>query len=234
MKEILKKWRGKLIVSSQAEGDDPFNNPADVAKFARAAEMGGAAGIRTEGVAKTKAVCETVKAPVVSLLKGQFADGTVCITRNESDVAALIEAGAQMIAIDGTFRIWNGDSGPDFIAKMIQKFPQTLFMADIATTDEALACEKAAVHCVSTTLGGYTPETAHRKGEGPDWDLLKSCVARLSIPVIAEGRYNTPDAAVKAIRLGAWAVVAGTAITRPRVITGWFAEKLRKESDGAL
>jgi N-acylglucosamine-6-phosphate 2-epimerase len=234
MNDILKNWRGRLIVSCQAEGDDPFNNPADLAKFAKAAEMGGAAGIRTEGIAKTKAICEMVNLPVVSLLKGHFADGTVCITRNETDVAALIEAGAQMVAIDGTFRIWNGDSGPDFIAKMIKKFPQTLFMADIATAEEALACENAGAHCVSTTLGGYTPETANRKGEGPDWDLLKDCVAQLSIPVIAEGRYNTPDAAVNAIRQGAWAVVAGTAITRPRVVTGWFADKLKKESDGAL
>nr|MBP8920769.1 N-acetylmannosamine-6-phosphate 2-epimerase [Micropruina sp.] len=32
-----------------------------------------------------------------------------------------------------------------------------------------------------------------------------------------------PAQAAEAIRLGAWAVVVGTAITHPTTLTGWFA-----------
>jgi N-acylglucosamine-6-phosphate 2-epimerase len=44
MNNILNKLQNQLIVSCQAEGNSPFNNPEDVAKFAVCAEMGGAAG----------------------------------------------------------------------------------------------------------------------------------------------------------------------------------------------
>jgi N-acylglucosamine-6-phosphate 2-epimerase len=42
------------------------------------------------------------------------------------------------------------------------------------------------------------------------------------INVIAEGRYNSPDRAAKAIELGAFSVTVGSAITRVEHITQWF------------
>ncbi len=39
---------------------------------------------------------------------------------------------------------------------------------------------------------------------------------------MAEGRYNTPELAAKAIESGAVAVTVGSAITRLEVVTQWF------------
>jgi len=227
MNEFLKQLKGGMIVSCQAEGDDPFNaNPEYMALFARAAEMGGAIGIRTQGIEKLKAIKRATKLPVIGLLKSQFPDGTVCITGSFNEVEQLIAAGSDIVAIDGTFRKREGLSGPEFI-KEVKKRYGCIVLADIATYAEAKACEEAGADCVSTTLNGYTPDTLQFH-DGPNYDVLKECVDGLNIPVFAEGRYNTPAEAGKAIELNAYAVISGTAITRPRVITQWFVNEIKK------
>lgn len=227
MNELLKQLKGGMIVSCQAEGDDPFNaNPEYMALFARAAEMGGAIGIRTQGIEKLKAIKRATKLPVIGLLKSQFPDGTVCITGSFNEVGQLIAAGSDIVAIDGTFRKREGLSGPEFI-KEVKKRYGCIVLADIATYAEAKACEEAGADCVSTTLNGYTPDTLQFH-DGPNYDVLKECVEGLTVPVFAEGRYNTPAEAGKAMELNAFAVISGTAITRPRVITHWFVNEIKK------
>ena len=49
---------------------------------------------------------------------------------------------------------------------------------------------------------------------------------RIAPCVIAEGRIRTPEQAAEALRCGAWAVVVGSAITRPEHVTGWFCAAL--------
>lgn len=220
----------KLIVSCQAEGDSPFNSPEGVTNFAITALQGGAAGIRTCGVEKTKSIVEHTDVPVIGLTKAYFSDNTVCITGTFDDVEALIQTGVHIIAVDGTFRIReNNFSGPDYIAEIKRRFPDALIMADISTIEEAQACKKAGADCVSTTLCGYTPETIHESKNGPSIELLKNCVHLFpGYPVFAEGRYNTPEDAALAIEAGAWAVVVGSAITRPHLITKWFVEAINK------
>lgn len=227
MNKLIEQLRGGMIVSCQAEGDDPFNaDPEYMALFARAAEMGGAIGIRTQGIAKLEAIKRTTKLPVIGLLKSQFPDGTVRITGSFAEVEQLIQSKSNIVAIDGTFREREGLAGPDFIKAVKQRYG-CLVLADIATFEEAKACEEAGADCVSTTLNGYTPDTKQFH-DGPNYDVLKECVNGLSIPVFAEGRYNTPAEAGEAMKLGAFAVISGTAITRPRVITQWFVEEIKK------
>ena len=227
MNKLIEKLKDGMIVSCQAEGEDPFNaDPEYMALFAKAAEMGGAIGIRTQGIEKLKAIKRAVKLPLIGLLKSKFADGTVCITGSFAEVEQLIAAGSDIVAIDGTFREREGLSGPDFIREVKNRYG-CLVLADIATFGEAKACEEAGADCVSTTLNGYTPDT-QQFHEGPNYDVLKECINGLSIPVFAEGRYNTPTEAGKAMELGAYAVISGTAITRPRVITQWFVEEINK------
>lgn len=227
MNELLKQLKGGMIVSCQAEGDDPFNaNPEYMALFARAAEMGGAIGIRTQGIEKLQAIKRATKLPVIGLLKSQFPDGTVCITGSFNEVEQLIAAGSDIVAIDGTFRKREGLSGPEFI-KEVKKRYGCIVLADIATYAEAKSCEEAGADCVSTTLNGYTPDTLQFH-DGPNYDVLKECVEGLIVPVFAEGRYNTPAEAGKAMELNAYAVISGTAITRPRVITQWFVNEIKK------
>ncbi len=216
-----------LIVSCQSEGDDPFNeNPEYMALFARAAVMGGASGIRTQGVEKLKAIKRFVSVPVIGLLKSKFADGTVRITGSFSEVEQLVDAGSDIIAIDGTFRKREGISGPDFIAEVKNRYG-CIVLADIATYDEALACANNGVDCISTTLNGYTPDTLVHN-EGPNLELLKAIVNNVTMPVFAEGRYNVPQDASDAIKIGAYGVITGTAITRPRVVTSWFVDAINK------
>ena len=227
MNKLIEQLQGGMIVSCQAEGDDPFNaDPEYMALFARAAEMGGAVGIRTQGIAKLNAIKRATKLPVIGLLKSLFPDGTVRITGSFDEVEQLINAKADIVAIDGTFRERNGLTGPEFIRKVKKRY-DCLVLADIATYGEAKACEEAGADCVSTTLNGYTPDTLQYH-DGPNYNVLKECIRDLSIPVFAEGRYNTPAEAGNAMKLGAFAVISGTAITRPRVITQWFVEEINK------
>jgi N-acylglucosamine-6-phosphate 2-epimerase len=215
-----------LIVSCQAEGNDPFNTPDGVLLFAKAAIMGGAAGIRTEGFEKTKKIKENVNAPVIGLIKSYFEDGFVRITGSFEDVEKLIDTGCDVIAIDGTFRKREGFTGPDFI-KEVKKRYGVCVMADIALYEEGAACEAAGADCLSTTLSGYTPETTGLQHNEPDFNLLKNLAVVLKLPVIAEGRVNTPEYAARMIQSGAWSVVVGTVLTRPRIVTGWFVDAIK-------
>jgi len=224
---ILYQLKGGLIVSCQAEADDPFNSPIGVTLFAKAAVMGGAYGIRSEGIEKTKMILSNVSVPVIGLTKSTFEDGSVKITGSMKEVKSLIEIGCHVIAIDGTMRLREGVSGPDFISHVKEKY-KTIIMADVSTLEEGIACVEAGADCISTTLSGYTSETRDLNNGKPDFELLKNLVRRIKKPVFAEGRYNTPSDCVQAIKLGAWAVVVGTAITRPRVVTSWFVEAIEK------
>ena len=91
----------------------------------------------------------------------------------------------------------------------------------------SLCCYKGEI-TVSTTLCGYTPYTMKETKHGPSLEILRNCVKALpDCPVFAEGRYNTPVEAARGIENGAWAVVVGSAITRPHLITQWFSEALQ-------
>ncbi len=225
--EIISKLKHGLIVSCQAEGDSPFNSPEGVTMFAKSAIAGGAAGIRSEGIEKTKMILNTVDVPVIGLIKSSFDDGSVKITGSFSDVDDLSFIGCPIIAVDGTFRKREGLTGPEFIHRIKSEF-NALIMADIAKEDEAMECEQAGADIISTTLNGYTPETMKDKIHSANFKLVKTLVKKIKKPVIAEGRINSPEAAKKMIELGAYAVVVGTAITRPHIITGWFVDAIKR------
>lgn len=220
------KIKNGLIVSCQAEGSDPFNTPEGVLLFAKAALMGGAVGIRTEGYEKTKKIVEGVDAPVIGLIKSYFEDGFVRITGSFDDVEKLIETKCDVIAIDGTFRKRDGYTGPEFINEVKKRYG-CIVMADISTYDDGAACAAAGADCLSTTLSGYTPETNNLPHDKPNIELLKRLAREFKLPVIAEGRVNTPEYAAQMIKEGAWAVVVGTVLTRPRVVTGWFVNAIK-------
>ncbi len=226
--EIIEKLKGNLIVSCQAEGDSPFNSPEGVTLFAKASIMGGAVAIRSEGIGKTKMILEQTNVPVIGLIKSRFDDGSVRITGSIKDVKELNAIGTHIIAIDGTFRKRENLTGPEFINKIKSEF-NCLVMADIAKEDEAIECEQAGADLISTTLNGYTPDTLTDKLKTPNYDLVKSLVRKITKPVIAEGRINSPEAAGEMIKIGAYAVVVGTAITRPQVITSWFVEAIKNK-----
>lgn len=218
MPTVLDRLRGRLIVSCQAYPGEPLREPDIMAKMAQAAVAGGAAGIRAQGLEDIRRIVEATDVPVTGLWK----DGTdpVFITPTLEHAVAVAEAGAHVVALDGTRRPRpDGRSLADTIAELRLR-SDALVMADCGSLDDALAAEDAGADLVGTTLAGYTGE--RDKTEGPDVELVDQLVARCTRPVVVEGRVHTPAQAADAIARGAFAVVVGTAITHPTTITSWF------------
>ncbi len=229
---MISGLKNGLIVSCQAEDDDPFDSPEYIAAFAHAAEMGGAVGIRCEGYEKIKAVRERVKLPIIGLIKGRYADEWVLVTPDFGDVERIVKAGADVVALDVTDRIRpNRLSGFDFLYELRKRFDIPL-LADVSTFKEGIKAAELGADMVATTLSGHTPYTADKDAMLPDYDLIAELSSSLDVPVIAEGRIWTPSDAIKALESGAYAVVVGTAITRPRVITKMFVEAIRSVKRG--
>lgn len=217
--EVLHQLNGKLIVSCQASDGDAFHHPECMARFAEAARKGGAAGIRANGVQDILAIRGAVDLPIVAIAKKLWSDGRILITGDFDDARQLAAAGAEMIALDATAR------GQRFGAlerlARIKRDIGVVVLADIATVEEATAAERAGADAVLSTMRGYTDETAHTTGFEPEF--IAELTRAVSVPVIAEGRIATPAEARAAIQCGAWAVIVGSAITRPADITRTFA-----------
>ncbi len=212
---------GALLVSCQADAGSPFAAPHFIAAFAQAAVAGGAWGLRLEGAANIRTVRMEQSAPIIGLVKRQGEFGEVYITPTPDDVAAVAGAGADIIAFDATLR-----SRSASVAELVAAIHAAgkAALADIASAEEALRALEAGADWVSTTLSGYT---AYSPGiPGPDLALVSE-LAALGVRPLAEGRIRSPSEARSALEQGAYAVVVGSAITRPEVVTRWFAEALR-------
>lgn len=220
--EFANHVRGKLIVSCQALPDEPLHGAQIMARMALAAQMGGAAAIRANGPEDIQAIKALVPLPLIGLFK----DGQegVYITPSIRHIHQVIDAGADVVAFDATQR--PRPSG-ETIQEQIQAIHarQALALADVSTFEEAIAAQEAGADFAAPTLAGYTPYSPRL--EGPDYALIQQMVQHLSIPVIAEGRIRTPQEAKQALDYGALAVVVGSAITRPQLITQSFVEVLR-------
>ena len=75
-------------------------------------------------------------------------------------------------------------------------------------------------------MSGYTPYSGYL--EGPDYEMLKKCREQLSCFVICEGRIWSREDAVCCFNSGADAIVVGTAITNPKLITERFVSYLKE------
>jgi N-acylglucosamine-6-phosphate 2-epimerase len=229
MNELLSPLKNGLIVSCQTDTDAPFNTSAVVAAFAHAAAEGGASAIRTEGAANIAAVREATALPLIGFIDGQFQNGWICITPDFSDIESVIGAGADMVALDVTPRKrMNGMDGIEFFEEVRNRFDVPL-IADIATFEEGIRAAEMGADAIATTLSGYTEYTQHRDQDEPDFTLIEELARAVKIPVIAQGRIWTPGHAHEAISRGAYCVVAGSAITRPKMITKRFVDALVKQ-----
>jgi N-acylglucosamine-6-phosphate 2-epimerase len=143
----------------------------------------------------------------------------------------IADAGADIIALDGTARPHPGGFTAAELIAQVQKITGRLVLADVSTLDEGLAAAHAGADMVATTLSGYTSYSPAQVE--PDFELIEGLVRELQpkgIPIIAEGRISTPEQAARALASGAYAVVVGAAITRPQWITARFVERLREVS----
>ena len=219
---FLAAVKGKLIVSCQALEDEPLHGAEVMAKMAVAAKIGGAAAIRANGPADIRAIKAAVDLPVIGLYKR--GDSGVYITPSFDDAAEIAEAGADVIALDCTDRPRPDGASTRELLERIKRELRLPAFADVSTLEEAQGAADAGAAMAAPTLAGYTEDGPAQAG--PDFELLAQMVAALSIPVIAEGRIHSPEQARRALDLGAWAVVVGSAITRPRTITARFVQAL--------
>ena len=224
LQKFIKQVEKQLIVSCQALPDEALFGSDIMAKMAISAARGGAKAIRANTPVDVKAIRQAVDLPLIGLYKEIMPGYDVIITPTLKHALTIAEAGANIIAIDCTNRPHPEGSIKDLITK-IHEQTECMVMADISTYEEGMAAVDAGVDMLSTTLSGYTPYSLQQKG--PDLDLVTRLAASSSRPVIAEGRYHTPQQVRQALLNGAVSVVVGGAITRPKQITESFIEAIR-------
>ncbi len=224
--DILKQLKNKVIVSVQAMPSEPLYREECMVAMMQSVLKGGAAGLRVAGVRDVINAKKITKLPVIGITKPEVIPPNwreiVYITPTIKDAKDLIQAGADIVAFDGTSRP-RGENNLKQIIKFV-KLNKKIAMADVSTHSEGVAARLLGADIISTTLSGYTqfsPEVSDK----PDFELLESLVKSLDCPVFLEGRIWTPEQVDKAFELGAHAVVIGSAITRPQLITKKFTSR---------
>ncbi len=221
---MLEKVKGKLIVSCQALLDEPLHSSFIMGKMALAAKQGGAVAIRAQGSEDINEIKKVTNLPVIGIIKKNYDDSKIYITPTIKEVNELLTTDCEMIALDATNRKRpNGENIKDLVDVIHQN--GRLAMADISTLEEGIEAEKIGFDCISTTLSGYTPYS--RQSDEVDFDLLVELLETVNIPIICEGKINTPDQLKKVFDLGAYSAVVGGAITRPQQITKRFTNILK-------
>ncbi|EOT7380333.1 TPA: N-acetylmannosamine-6-phosphate 2-epimerase [Enterobacter cloacae] len=231
MKTVLDTLKGKLIVSCQALENEPLHSPFIMSRMALAARQGGAAAIRANSVADIEEIKEQVTLPVIGIIKREYPDSEVFITATMKEVDELMTVSPAIIALDATDRARpGGESLATLVTRIRTRYPSVLLMADIATVDEAVMAQALGFDCVGTTLYGYTAQTAGHALPDDDCQFLKTVLAAVTVPVVAEGNVDTPERAARCLALGAHMVVVGGAITRPQQITERFMAAIDAQS----
>ena len=207
-----------IVVSCQATKEEPLYGSKIMARMAKAAEEGGAVGIRANTPEDIKEIKASVKLPVIGIFKDKVRGFNVYITPTMKHVAQVVKAGADLIAIDCTRRVH--PQSVEKIFSYIRKNYTIPIIADVADFEDALLVSKLKPDFIATTLSGYTDYSKNRPT--PDIELVREISENIQVPVIAEGNYTQPEQAFEAFVAGAFAVVIGGAITRPQQTTKRF------------
>lgn len=225
----LNDLTGGLIVSCQAFPREPLYGGDTMVKLAVAAEQGGACAIRANSPEIIREIKAKVSVPVFGIYKllpenyDKIRD--VIITPNLDAAKAIVEAGADIIAVDCTLR--QGRTKEDII-RLIHSYQECIdvpIMGEVSTLEEGCIVEEAGCQIISTTIAGYTSYSRHLAE--PDYELVKELCTHTNLYVNAEGRISTPEQAKRAIECGAWTVTVGSAITRPKIITQHFINGMK-------
>lgn len=221
----IKALKGQLIVSCQALPQEPLHSSFIMGRMARAAKEGGAAGIRANTKEDIKEIQEVTGLPIIGIVKRDYPDSAVYITPTMKEIEELMEVKPEIVAIDATGALRPGNvTLADFFHQIKEKYPEQKLMADCSTIEEALFADGLGFDFIGTTLVGYTPQSKGLKIEENDFEILRTILKKVKHPVIAEGNVNSPEKAKRVIELGSYAVVVGSSITRPQLITKGYAE----------
>jgi len=217
----------------QAEAHEPLGNASHLLALCHSVYQGGASGLRLANLQVMQATQGVL--PRIGLLKqvppylaaNASLLNEVYITPTLETALAVAATGVEMVALDATPRPrQDGLTLAQTVQRLKAAYPAVKVMGDCDSLASAQGAVAAGVDCISTTLAGYTAQTqATFNPYQPDWDVLQALLAELAhqLPVVAEGRFWHPEEAQRALALGASAVVVGSAITRPHLITQRFA-----------
>ena len=232
MDKIISKIKGKILISCQANSDEPLYKTECLMAMVKSVINGGVNGLRLAGVRDIKETRKFSDLPIIGITKPdplpENWKDVVYITPTFNDAKIISEAGADIIALDGTSRKRPEENLAEILAKIKTEL-NSISMVDISTLEEGLMCKLLGADIISTTLSGYTTHTLNKNNDEPDYELLQNLVNIVDCPVILEGRIWTPEQARKAFELGAHAVVIGSAVTRPQLITKRFVEMSQKD-----
>lgn len=224
----IKALKGQLIVSCQALPQEPLHSSFIMGRMARAAKEGGAAGIRANTKEDIKEIQEVTGLPIIGIVKRDYPDSAVYITPTMKEIEELMEVKPEIVAIDATGALRPGNvTLADFFHQIKEKYPEQKLMADCSTIEEALFADELGFDFIGTTMVGYTPQSKGLKIEENDFEILRTILKKVKHPVIAEGNVNSPEKAKRVIELGSYAVVVGSSITRPQLITKGYAEAVK-------
>lgn len=226
--KILEKLKHNIIISVQAMPNEPLYDEICINALMKSVITGGACGLRVAGERDVRNAKKISDIPVIGITKPNKIPVNykelVYITPSKKDVQLLIDAGADIIAFDATYRNRKNDENISEIIDLIHS-NKKLAMADISTFEEGIMNALLGVDIISTTLSGYTTYSETISSE-PDFELVKKLVAAIDTPVILEGRIWSPEDVKKAFINGAYSVVIGSAVTRPQFITRRFVKAL--------
>ncbi|TNJ67914.1 N-acetylmannosamine-6-phosphate 2-epimerase [Paenibacillus hemerocallicola] len=226
--QVIDSLRHGVIVSCQALEHEPMYGSHHMAAMAVAAKQGGAVGIRANTPADIAAIKQSCSLPIMGIYKQEYPDSDVFITPTLHEAKQVADAGASLIAVDATLRRRPGGQTLQQLMQAIKMLdPGIGIVADVSTFEEGVNAMELGADLVSTTLSGYTPDSVYR--EEPDFQLIRQLAALGGTPVVAEGRIWTIEDCRQCMEAGAYAVVIGTAITRPREITGRFVRAIQRE-----
>ncbi len=203
-----------LIASVQASAGSPVDDPETLLKLAQASLANGVKVLRLQGIANIDHIKSATGAPVIGLIKRNYPGSEVYITPTSAEVDELIEAGCEIIALDGTERPRpSGETFADLVARI--HAAGRLAMADSDVGLLAPENARRGADLISSTLCGYTDGS---NGENlPSIPWIYEVAKRTPKPavVIAEGGYTELWQVQAALRAGAKAVVVGGALNDP-------------------
>lgn len=226
--ELLDKIHKKLIVSCQARVGWAMYGADIMAAFAKAAEEGGAAGIRATGVDNITKIKEKVSLPIIGINKQWIEGCDVYITPTYESAKEILDVGIDIIALDATGRKRpNGETFESISERIRENYPEVCIMAEISTLEEAKKILAANPDFISTTLSGYTE--ASKDVTSVNIQLVKDISEICDIPIIAEGKIQVAEEAAEVLNAGAHAVVVGTSITRPEIITSRYVKTIEEQ-----
>lgn len=228
MNDRIMSLKGKLIVSCQALPYEPLHSSYIMGRMAVAAKEGGAVGIRANTKEDIAQIQKETGLPIIGIVKRDYEKCEIYITPTMKEIEELMEVKPDIIAMDATNRLRpEGKQLDDFFREVKERYPEQLFMADCSTVEEMFHADELGFDFIGTTMVGYTKQSEKMKLDNNDFEIIKTVLAKVKHPVIAEGNINTPEKAKRVIELGCFSVVVGSIITRPQLITRSFAEALQ-------